>query len=108
MAQLTHTEFEVDDQGGGSTTRTFNFDTTSQGGNYAVKISFPGSGPIFASLNKENPSAEIKDTDARVKPTGTLTLSWNNDDQTVLVLFSGTLHTMHSVTMENVCVGALD
>ena len=107
MAQLTHNEFSVAD-GEGAPFREFEFDTISQGDQYNVKINVPGSGPIVSTLSKESPTASIEDNGARVRPTGTLTLSFDDDGPTVLILFTGTLHTAHSTSLENVCIGAVD
>jgi hypothetical protein len=105
MPQLTHVQFQVND--GGDGTRLFDFDTTSQGSDYVVTISYPGSGPSIINLSKNAPSVPIPPSAARVKPIGQMTLSWDNDPA-VLILFTGTLNTANSVSMTNACVAALD
>ena len=107
MAELTHCSFDVPDKD--DETRTFTFDTMAQGEDYRVTISFDGSGPIRATLNKNNErDVQVMDNGARVRPSGTLSLSYNNTSPTVLIVFTGTLHTAHSVSMTNVCIGAID
>jgi hypothetical protein len=105
---VTHCDFAVDDAGGGAATRTFNFDTKLTGDHKVeVQITFPEGGSIPCELDSyENPDREIPSYDARVKPTGMLRLVSSVD--VLLVLFSGTLHTMHSTSMDNVVVASLD
>ena len=107
MAQFTSSSFVVAD-GKGAPTREFTFDTKAQGDVYRVTISFDGSGPIPVKLSKAQPTAPISETTARVRPSGTLSLSYDETEPTVLILFDGTLHTAHSTSMTNACVGAID
>jgi hypothetical protein len=107
MAQITHVAFQVDDQGGGADFREFAFETAPQGTDYVVTITYPGSGPSIVTLSKSNPTASIPSSPARVKPSGQLALSWGTTDSAILVLFTGTLNTAHSLSMTNTCVGAI-
>jgi len=108
MAQLTHTEFEVNDEGGGANLRVFRFDTTTQGSDIIVTTTFEGSGPIEVKLNENQCKAQINSNGARVMVTGEFTLSWDASNATKLIVFSGTLHTTHSTNLRNVCIGAID
>lgn len=106
---VKHCEFLVDDQGGGSDNRLFTFDTVRKGDGVTVTITYPGSGPASFDLTKANPQQTVPDNAARVKPTGTLVLEWSvlPGEDLLLVLFSGTLHTMHSVTLDRIGVAIL-
>jgi len=108
MAQFTTVIFKVDDVDGGATTRTFTFETIPQGDQYQVTIYFEVSAQVVIKLSKDKPSATIPECGGRVEPKGTLSLSWDGRDPTVLVLFTGTLCTSHSTSMQGVCVGAID
>ncbi len=106
-----HAEFLVDDQGGGADNRNFVFDTVRQGDGVKVTITYPGSGPLAVTLTKGRPVQAIPAQDAaRVKPSGTLTLTWSAEPATEfrLVSFTGTLHTDHSVTLTDVGIAILD
>ena len=101
-----HCEFLVDDQGGGADNRLFTFDSVRSGDSVTVTVTYPGSGPASFTLSKTSPVQTVPDTVARVKPTGTLTLEWSVEpgEDILLVIFSGTLHTMHSVTLDRIGV----
>jgi hypothetical protein len=108
MAELRHTELIINDDGGGAPTRSFNFDTFTEGDKIRVEITFPGSGPLEVKLSEQNPKVLIPETNARVKPTGKLQLEWDNDTSSHIILFTGTLETTHSAEFKNVCVGVVD
>lgn len=109
MAELRHTEFIINDDGGGLPTRTFDFDTFSEGEKIRVQMTFAGDGLLEVKLSEEAPNLAIPEIgNRRVKPTGRLQLEWNKDTSSHLVLFTGILHTTHSAEFKNVCVGVVD
>ena len=107
---VNHSEFLVDDQGGGADNRNFVFDTVRHGDGVIVTITYPGAGPMAITLTRASPVYTIPDSEARVKPTDILSMEWPPSDgnETLLVVFSGVLHTEHSVTLYRIGVAILD
>ena len=108
MADNTECSFVVNDENGGAATRSFVFKTTQQGNNYLVEIRNDGISPYGVTLNRQQPNAQIPDMQARVKATGTLALSFESGNNSVGILFTGTLNTTHSTAVSDVVVATFD
>jgi hypothetical protein len=105
MPDITSCKFVVSD---GEGTRAFTFSSVQQGDSYSVTIENDGIGPYGASVSRNAPRAEIPDhSDARVKATGSLTLSFVPNDPRVIILFTGVLHTANPTSVGNVIIASL-